>query len=320
VKQPQQVTARFATAMVPFGDLRDTAPPFTKDCAAKGTSRWIDATTWSFDFEKPLPGGVRCTFTMTDGLKDHDGSMVEEQRTFTFTTGGPPMVSVAPWSGSSSIDENQVFVIGLDADVDFAKARDRIGFTIDGLPERVEADQVTGPELDSILAALGDWQRPEPPLLAIRARRSVPGGRNVTLEWGAGIRSRSGEVTTSPQTWGFQVRSAFDVDVTCRRENARADCVPILPIVVRFSAPVARETARVIDPDVPPARRRLVLVARGARSGIAWRLDGKAAGDAAAPLAWEPTRGPHELVLVDAESRPLDEVRFEVKAPAAMRR
>src|SRR5437868_7331420 len=72
VKQVRQVTARFSHPMVPFGDLR--APdPFVVDCPEKGAGRWIDGSTWSYDFERDLPGAVACRFTLREGSRDLAG-------------------------------------------------------------------------------------------------------------------------------------------------------------------------------------------------------------------------------------------------------
>jgi len=57
VKEVRQVTARFTTPMVPFGDPR-LVEPFDVDCAEKGSGRWADARNWVFDFERDLPAGV----------------------------------------------------------------------------------------------------------------------------------------------------------------------------------------------------------------------------------------------------------------------
>jgi penicillin-binding protein 1C len=75
-------------------------------------------------------------------------------------------------------------------------------------------------------------------------------------------------------------------------------------------------TVVALDPDIPPARQRLVFEARPGGSGLRFRLDGADLGLAGAPVAWAPVPGSHELALVDAEDRVVDRVRFEVRAGA----
>ena len=113
VKGVRQVTARFAKPMVAFGDPR-LPDPFAIDCAEKGSGRWADTRNWVYDFARDLSAGVRCSFTLKPGLKAADGSAVAGGQRFALSTGGPAIVRSLPWEGSR-IDENQVFILGLDA-------------------------------------------------------------------------------------------------------------------------------------------------------------------------------------------------------------
>ncbi len=67
VKGVRQATARFATAMVPFGDPREL-DPFDVDCVEKGKGRWADSKNWVYDFDRDLPASVRCGFTLKSGV------------------------------------------------------------------------------------------------------------------------------------------------------------------------------------------------------------------------------------------------------------
>ncbi|QNM98839.1 penicillin-binding protein 1C [Chitinimonas koreensis] len=67
-----------------------------------------------------------------------------------------------------------------------------------------------------------------------------------------------------------------------------------------------------LDPDIPPARQRMVLRASGSE-GLRWQLDGVPLGDVAVALDWSPVPGRHRLALVDAAGRSKDAVRFEVR-------
>lgn len=73
VKGVRQGTARFSEPMVPFGDPR-VNEPFAIDCPEAGKGRWVDARNFVYDFERDLPAGVRCTFTLKPNLKTLDGS------------------------------------------------------------------------------------------------------------------------------------------------------------------------------------------------------------------------------------------------------
>ena len=73
----------------------------------------------------------------------------------------------------------------------------------------------------------------------------MPNRAAMRLVWGKGIAAASNArvVTTIEQRFRFRVRAAFTAEFTCERERANAPCLPIRPMSVRFTAPIARELA-----------------------------------------------------------------------------
>src|SRR5260370_23845092 len=120
--------------MVPLGDPRDTKARYEIDCPAKGAGRWIDSRNWSYDFEHDLPAGLRCTFKLRAGLKSLAGNAFSSLSAFNFVTGGPSIVDQRPWSDSNDIDEEQAFVLILDAEPDPASVPDHAGLSGEGSP------------------------------------------------------------------------------------------------------------------------------------------------------------------------------------------
>jgi penicillin-binding protein 1C len=68
-----------------------------------------------------------------------------------------------------------------------------------------------------------------------------------------------------------------------------------------------------IDPDIPPARQRVALSARGAGDGMVLRLNGSLLGPAQREVMWRPERGAWLLALEDAAGHTLDSARFLVR-------
>ncbi len=64
-----------------------------------------------------------------------------------------------------------------------------------------------------------------------------------------------------------------------------------------------------LDPDIPPDRQRLPLVAQPAQAGQRWRMDGQPIADD----SWAPQHGRHILSLLDEFDRELDRVTLEVR-------
>ena len=282
VKGVRQVSARFAAAMVPFGDPREV-DPFDIDCVEKGRGRWADMRNWVYDLDRDLPAGVRCTFTLKSGLTSLDGKPLAAGERFVFSTGGPAILRSLPWEGAR-IDENQIFVLGLDAPARAETIAARAYCAAAGVNERIGVRLVTGDErrliLDNrksfalsylrVLLLDADAGRTrgfmfrlpatgsdddkfvrlrdgaDSPLVTLACARTLPSGAEVRLVWSAGIASTSGVPRSADQSLAFRVRPAFRASFTCDRVNKDAQCIPILPMSLSFSAPIAaRDAARI---------------------------------------------------------------------------
>jgi uncharacterized protein YfaS (alpha-2-macroglobulin family) len=259
VKKVRQATARFSGQMVAFGDLR-LDDPFAIDCPEKGRGRWIDGKNWSYDFERDLPAGITCRFTLKPGQTDLAGQPLAGDRQFGFATGGPAIVEALPRDGAM-IDENQIFVLGLDAvardDTIAANAYCRA----DGINEQIGVRVITGPEREQVLAlqkrfvdryrtlyfGVGAGQRAEAPLAVLQCKRHLPANASVSLVWGPGISTASGIATTEKQALAYKTRAEFSAELHCERVSAKAQCIPFLPMRLEFSAPIRAQDAKAIN-------------------------------------------------------------------------
>jgi len=154
VQQVRQVTARFSAPMVPFGAPRDVAAPFEIECAEPGTGRWVDSRTWAYDFARDLPGGLRCTFQLRAGVKSLAGKAVTGERRFAFSTGGPTIQSSRPADRDNDIDEEQAFVLVLNAEPSSDSLLANVSFAVDGIAERVGVRVIDGEARAAILKTL----------------------------------------------------------------------------------------------------------------------------------------------------------------------
>ena len=278
VKDVRQVSARFSVPMVPFGDPR-LADPFEITCPEKGTARWADARNWVFDFDRDLPAGISCTFRLKDDLKAINGEVLSGLREFSFTTGGPAIRRSLPFEGSF-LDEEQVFVLGLDAPADTDSVLQHAWCDIDGVQEKVGVRLLGAEErrqlfeyrrdlFDRLIRVLVIRKRdaaivgaldtravlkgseiekmvtqPEgSPIVLLACQRHLPNGVQMRLVWGKGIRTTTGIATTTDQTIAYRVRPSFEARFHCDRVNADASCIPVLPLSLEFNAPVARGIA-----------------------------------------------------------------------------
>lgn len=276
VKGVRQASARFDVDMVPLGDPR-LADPFGVQCApapAPGKGRWVDNRNWVYDFAADLPAGIRCEFSTRPDLKTLAGDTLAPAR-FRFTTGGPAVVVSVPEEGSEAISEDQVFVLGLDAPVKEASLAGRLWCVAEGVAERIPARLVGGADKRKVLEAsqrffqdyfyamdrnmnpvfalkapggdvrstlLAAAARPDAPVVVARCGRRLPAGAKINLVWEVGIESANesagGVAVSQAQTLAFRTRPEFTAKLHCQKLNARAPCLPVLPMRLNFSAAV----------------------------------------------------------------------------------
>jgi alpha-2-macroglobulin len=274
IKGVRQVTVRFSEQMVPFGDPRGIIEPFVIDCPEKGTGRWADGKNWVFDFERDLPAGVQCTFRLKSGLKTLSGKEIGGQKEFSFSTGGPAIRDSMPYQGSR-IDEEQIFILTLDAEADTASVLQKVFFSVEGVEDHIGIRIIEGKEREEIVKARFTYRDPtRMPLILIQCKQRFPAKTKVSLVWGKGVMSRTGVATNQGQILRFQTREPFTVTFNCERENPHAGCIPLLPMTVNFSAPVSKDQAKQI---------------------VLKDMQGK---------AWKPSMG------AEAEDQPLTQVSF----------
>ncbi len=144
VKNVRQVSVRFSEQMVPFGDLR-LVEPFEISCPEPGRGRWADGRNWIYDFDKDIPAGVVCEFKVKDGLKTLSGKEIAGHGQFAFSTGGPAIKQWEPY-GSEHIDEDQIFILTLDAEPEEESVLSNVSCSIEGIKERVGIRIIKGEE------------------------------------------------------------------------------------------------------------------------------------------------------------------------------
>lgn len=100
LKNVRQVTVRFSAPMLSFGDPRSSMSPFDILCSEEGTELWIDSRNWVYDFARDLPAGVQCTFRLRPDLTTLEATQLSGPNEFTFSTGGPAILSSRPYEGA----------------------------------------------------------------------------------------------------------------------------------------------------------------------------------------------------------------------------
>lgn len=253
-KQVQQIRVEFSAPVVRFGTAKGS-PPVTGDCLKNGDGRWIDTNNWVFDFKAQLPGGLRCTLKLREGLTAVDGKAVTGKKEFSFSTGGPAITNIYPET-YSPIDEDQAFIAVTDAETDAASVEKSAFLSVQGVGDRVPLKVVRGSEEERILKAFRESSRWEAknvvslekgvlkklkPVTVLKADRRFPFDGAVALHWGKGIRSQSGAEVREEQNYEYKVRADFIATFSCQREEAGKPCIPLLPMTLNFSNAVGNK-------------------------------------------------------------------------------
>jgi len=273
VKGVRQAVARFSAQMVALGDPRLPAP-FEIDCPVPGTARWADGRNWVYDFVSDLPAGVRCAFKIRPDVATLGGEALEAAEPFAFSTGGPAIVESLPYEGVN-IDEEQVFILGLDAPANQQSILTNAYCDAQGIGERIPVQALDADERKAVLEARKDflgrlarvWFKDGRsivvrdrvltpgtqfdqllssellPIAVLRCQRRLPNGAQVRLIWGQGVESMSGLPSSQDQAIAWRVRENFEARFSCERVNKDAHCLPILPMYLGFTAPVSRQAA-----------------------------------------------------------------------------
>ncbi|MCS0633052.1 MG2 domain-containing protein [Telluria mixta] len=281
VRRVRQVVARFAQPMVPFGDLRaDT--PFDVACPVPGSGHWVDAQTWSYDFERDLPGATSCRFTLKPGVRDLAGQPLAGQLAFNVATGGPAVLESLPHEGASGIDEKQAFVLALSAPASNDSILKQAWCRADGASDKIGVTLLTGEQREQVLrtdrwfvrqvVAEDNGKEEAGPytdarlradekagrlarIVVLQCRRTLPSNAEVALVWGAGVAAPNGIATAEDQTLSFKTRADFTARFNCEKVNTRSQCIPFQPMRVDFSAPVRAADAAKIYLEGPGGKR-----------------------------------------------------------------
>ncbi len=231
---------RFSEQMVSFGDP-ELPEPFEIKCSEKGKGRWIDSKNWVYNFERDLPAGISCEFILKKGLITLSGKQIQEKRAFSFNTGGPSIIEIHPYEGSEYINEDQIFILSLDAEPLEESVLKNAFFSVEGIIEKIGIRIIKDKEKEEILKTRYRKHDIRMPQMLIQAKQIFPSNVKVMLIWGRDIESSSGIKNEQDQVLHFKSRGPFTATFTCEKENAASDCIPLLPMYLSFSSPVPQK-------------------------------------------------------------------------------
>src|SRR3569623_1415569 len=263
----ERFTVRFDQAMVALGDPR-AASPFQVECPVEGTGRWAAQQTYVYEFAKPLPGGIKCTFSTRTGMKSVSGYALAGDQVFTGDSGGPMARAILPGENSDEIEEDQVFLVAANLPATAQSVAANAYCSVEGLGEKFPVDVLAPDTAAKVLGEMGtsdysvqsflseggmptdmpasltDRQKMLASVTALKCRRPLPQGHDMALVWSGKIASAGGKPAGTDQRFDFTVRKPFAARFECGRTNAQAGCDPVEKAYLRFTAPIMMSDAQ----------------------------------------------------------------------------
>ena len=248
VNEVRQVVLRTDQDAVRFGDPQAAAPAAvtcSDEKSAQGTSRWNSAREWVWQFERPVPPGVRCQVQLNKTFQSPEKQTLKGAARYQFEVAGPDVTQVWPFS-YESIEEEQVFVLRFNAVPTPQSVQAHAYCRSQEVGERIPVRWVEGAVAQEIVQGLHlDGQVAQEPgqWVLLACNRRLTAGSKVQLVIDAGVQTAAGVVSRKSRALEFSVRDAFTAEMVCERENANAGCLPIRSIDLNLSAPIDKALA-----------------------------------------------------------------------------
>jgi len=261
----QHVTLKFSEAMVALGDPRAVSP-VTVSCPVGVHGHWVDVQTYVVDFDKTLPGGLKCKVSLRADLRTVRGESVGGQRETIIYSGGPTARAVLGGT-EFRIDEDQVFLVAPNVAPLPESISANAYCAVEGIGEKIPVDVLPDGTAAKLLrdagysnyrisgfieeagagtrtpgsygpAGLKVNEAALNSIVAVKCRRMLPPGHEMSLVWSANIAAAGGLLAGRDQRFDFSVRKAFMATWECSRTSPKAGCNPIESATLRFTSPV----------------------------------------------------------------------------------
>ena len=171
-----------------------------------------------------------------------------------------------PGSYDGDIEEDQTFLVATNTPATRQSVAAAGYCAVDGIGEKIALDVLGGDVAAKLIADLGEenWalrnfletaglpqMKGAPPaaykqVIAVKCRRPLPPAKDMALVWASDIIDAGGRKAGRDQRFDFTVRKPFTARFECSRTNPQTGCNPVEPAYVRFTAPIAADTANAV--------------------------------------------------------------------------
>lgn len=234
------VRIRFTQPLVELG--QESLDPFIVQCDGKpveGMGKWVDNRVWQYDFAKSLVEPRKCVVSPNPEFQEVNGAALVSPE-YRFST-GKLKVKANPWPETMKIAEDQHFILSFN-DVVPSRQLGQHGYcVVEGIGERLPLQVLDVSENRAYQKAVWSYNNPEWTRV-VHCGRQLPTSAAVAVVLEADLTTDSGHRLGETKRFDYQVREPFYGEVSCRRLNYSAPCLPLSDINVSFNSLV--ETKR----------------------------------------------------------------------------
>jgi hypothetical protein len=225
-----QITVSFSKPMVSLEKVEDRAKlaPLELTPRVAGKQRWLGSRTLTFVPDKPLPGSTEFALRVPAGLKALDGTELEKEERWSFTTPLLAVSSVTPYRGSRWEKPDTVVSLYFNQSVRPATLEKHAALLVSKGGEK-------------LTVAVRVKEGKSPAHMVLHPATELPLDADVTVRVAPEMTSAEGpRPMGAAYTSFFRTYGPFRVTgLSCKEE-----CDPESSVELRFSNPVARDLAR----------------------------------------------------------------------------
>lgn len=226
------VTVVFNRPIVPLTSLAqqgDLPQPLTFEPPLAGAGEWLNTAIYRFHPDEGLAPATRYTARISAGLEDTQGSVLEEDYVWRFTTIGPRVIGVSPRRNAEHILPGDVISVTFNQPMDHAATERAFRFRVDGIRREGAFSWVGGESpLDS-------------ETLVFTPAEPLPRDASCHIDVYPAARARDSEITLQEATsWGFHTIETPGV-IWVSPQNGEMDVSPYEDVRITFASPMQRE-------------------------------------------------------------------------------
>jgi len=239
------VTVVFNRPIVPLTSLAQQADsrPLTFDPPLAGEGEWLNTAIYRFHPDEGLHPATRYTARISAGLEDTQGSVLEEDYVWRFTTIGPEVIEFTPRRNAEHVLPGDVISVTFNQPMDHAAAEQAFQLRVGGIRTSGAFRWVSGDGHGG--SSSGGLKTPAQTLdsetMVFTPDEPFPRNARCSVDIYPRAKARDSEITLQEATsWGFHTIKEPGV-LSVSPPDGATDVSPYEDVRITFASPMQRE-------------------------------------------------------------------------------